>query len=118
MYGWVETEQKWKTVDQSDVFWMGIGERGRLYQIDSGNYKVFQQKQTPLINKCLAEEMKEKFEDCGALNPLSKQLAMKDKEMKTVSSIDVNTPTFVQIVIMLANEKAAKQKLELKIEEQ
>jgi len=31
MYGWVETEQKWKTVDQSDVFWMGIGERGRLY---------------------------------------------------------------------------------------
>ena len=74
------------------------------------------------------------FEDDRAFNPLSKYLAKKDKElaenykhkdineilnhMKTVSIIHVNTPTFVQIAIMLANEKAAKQKLELKLEEQ
>ena len=42
MYGWVETEQKWKTIDQSKVLWMGIGERGRLFKIDRDSKKVFE----------------------------------------------------------------------------
>ena len=33
MYGWVETEQKWKSLDKSSLYWMGIGEKGRLFKI-------------------------------------------------------------------------------------
>ena len=42
MYGWVETEQTWKIIDQSTVRDMGIGERGRLLKIDYYSRKVFQ----------------------------------------------------------------------------
>ena len=42
MYGWVETEQKWKILDQSSVNMMGIGESGRLLKTDYDSDKVFQ----------------------------------------------------------------------------
>ena len=42
MYGWVETEQTWKIIDKSKVWWMGIGESGRLLKIDQDRDKVFQ----------------------------------------------------------------------------
>jgi len=42
MYGWVETEQTWKTIDQSTVMTMGIGESGRILKIDWNSDKVFQ----------------------------------------------------------------------------
>ena len=42
MYGWVETEQTSKNLDQSKVWWMGIGERGRLLKINYDSWKVFQ----------------------------------------------------------------------------
>ena len=42
MYGWVETEQKWKNLDQSRVLGMGIGERGRLLKINYYSDKAYQ----------------------------------------------------------------------------
>ena len=42
MYGWVETEQTWKIIDKSKVWWMGIGESGRILKTDYDSDKVFQ----------------------------------------------------------------------------
>jgi len=42
MYGWVETEQTWRIIDQSQVYAIGVGERGRLLKTDYENEKVFQ----------------------------------------------------------------------------
>ena len=42
IYGWVETEKKWKILDQSKLSWIGIGESGRLFKIDYDSDKVFQ----------------------------------------------------------------------------
>ena len=47
LYGWIETGNQWKMLDKSTVWYMGVGEGGRLLKIDYDSEKVFEQTQTP-----------------------------------------------------------------------